>query len=100
MCRRHDHRGTHSPEIWARGLHARIPELCAGPAGEHRRACSWGAAMKSIKPIHPYGPPVGKWKSHGTVAETFARIRREQAQQQARESENRSEAEQKVAPLK
>jgi hypothetical protein len=33
-----------------------------------------------IRPIHPFGPAVGKWKSHGTVAETFARIRREQQQ--------------------
>ena len=31
-----------------------------------------------IRPIHPFGPPVGKWKSHGTVAETFARIKAEQ----------------------
>ena len=35
--------------------------------------------MKSaIKQIHPFGPPVGKWKSHGTVADTIARIRAEQ----------------------
>jgi ABC-type protease/lipase transport system fused ATPase/permease subunit len=39
-----------------------------------------------IRPIHPFGPAVGKWKSHGTVAETFARIKRElqQAEQQSK----------------
>ena len=54
----------------------------------------------TIKPIHPFGPPVGKWKSHGTVADTFARVRREQ--QQAAEALQRAEAEakQKVTPMK
>lgn len=32
--------------------------------------------MKPIKPIHPYGPPVGKWTVHGTVADTIARERK------------------------
>jgi len=38
--------------------------------------------MKAIRPIYPFGPAVGKWKSQGTVAETFARIRKQLAQQQ------------------
>jgi hypothetical protein len=37
--------------------------------------------MKTIRPIYPFGPAVGKWKSQGTVAETFARIRQQLAQQ-------------------
>jgi hypothetical protein len=37
--------------------------------------------MKTIRPIYPFGPAVGKWKSQGTVAETFARIRKQLAQQ-------------------
>jgi hypothetical protein len=41
------------------------------------------AVMKTIRPIYPFGPAVGKWKSQGTVAETFARIRKQVAQQQA-----------------
>ncbi len=29
--------------------------------------------MSKIKQIHPYGPPVGKWTTHPTVAETIQR---------------------------
>ena len=36
--------------------------------------------MKPIKPIHGFGPPVGKWTVHGTVAETIARERKRLAQ--------------------
>ena len=36
--------------------------------------------MKPIKPINPYGPAVGKWTVHGTVAETIARERKRLAQ--------------------
>jgi hypothetical protein len=37
--------------------------------------------MKAIRPIGPFGPAVGKWKTQGTVAETFARVRKQLAQQ-------------------
>ena len=32
--------------------------------------------MKPIKPIHNYGPPVGKWTIQPTVAQTIARERK------------------------
>jgi hypothetical protein len=41
-----------------------------------------------IRPIHPFGPPVGKWKSHGTVAETIARIKAEQKKREQQEASN------------
>jgi hypothetical protein len=34
-------------------------------------------------PIYPFDPVVGEWKSQGTVAETFARIRTQFVEQQA-----------------
>ena len=27
-----------------------------------------------IRPIHPFGPPVGQWKPGANVAETFRRV--------------------------
>ena len=43
--------------------------------------------MKAVRPIYPFGPAVGKWKSQGTVAETFARVRKQLAQQPRAENE-------------
>jgi hypothetical protein len=33
--------------------------------------------MKEIRRIYPYGPAVGEYTSKGTVAETFARVRKQ-----------------------
>lgn len=33
--------------------------------------------MKKIRRIYPYGPAVGEYTSKGTVAETFARVRKQ-----------------------
>jgi hypothetical protein len=36
--------------------------------------------QSKIKPIHPFGPPVGQWKPGANVAETFKRVLEQQAQ--------------------
>lgn len=37
----------------------------------------------AIKPIHQFGPPVGKFNADSHISETFARIRRQQREQKA-----------------
>lgn len=54
---------------------------------------------KDIKAIHPFGPPVGKWTVHATVAETIKRARRELEEQKRRAAANEQETVAKVQSI-
>jgi len=55
--------------------------------------------MTKIRAIHSFGPPVGKWVAHGTVAETIAKEKRRLREEADRQQQNDDEAKQKTVTL-
>lgn len=54
---------------------------------------------RTIKPIHAFGPPVGKWTVHGTVADTIAREKKRLKQLAEQQKANSEEAARVVKPM-